>query len=148
MRRPLTLWPLLVLLLFLGLGGLYGGFAMLTDPTGGSLQLTEVLPLLPVSNYILPGLFLAVVMGVAPLFLAYGLLARPVWNRLRRLSRWSGHHWAWTGTVAFGVTLALWLLVQARLIGFEWAIQYITAINGLLILLLVLTPGLRQFYAD
>ena len=58
MQRPLALWPLLFLLLLLGAGGLYGGIAMLIDPTGGLLQLTEVLPLLPVSDYILPGLFL------------------------------------------------------------------------------------------
>ena len=148
MQRPLAVWPLLGLLLLLGLGGLYGGIAMLTDPTGGSLQLTEVLPLLPVSNYTLPGLFLLVVMGLAPLLLGYGLLARPTWKLFQTLSRWSGRHWAWTGTLALGVTLALWLIVQALLIGFAWAIQYITAVNGFLILLLVLTPGLRRFYAN
>ncbi|HUU17293.1 MAG TPA: hypothetical protein VMW72_09095 [Sedimentisphaerales bacterium] len=47
LQRPCTLWLLLFLLVFLGLGGLYGGISMLTDTTGGSLQLTEVLPLLP-----------------------------------------------------------------------------------------------------
>ena len=148
MLRPLTLWPLLFLLIFLGLGGLYGGMAMLIDPTGGSLQLTEVLPLLPVSDYILPGLFLLVVMGLAPLFLTYALLARPSWVWAEALSRWSGHHWAWTGTLALGVILAVWLVVQGLLIGFKWAIQYITAMNGLLIILLALTPGTRRFYTS
>ncbi|MFC1636470.1 hypothetical protein ACFL5Z_16695 [Planctomycetota bacterium] len=148
MRRPLTLWPLLFLLVFLGLGGLYGGIAMLIDPTGGLLQLTEALPLLPVSDYILPGLFLLVVMGLAPLFLIYALLARPGWAWAEALSRWSGHHWAWTGTLALGITLAVWLVVQGLLIGFEAAIQYITAINGFLIILFALTPGIRRFYAN
>lgn len=147
MQRPFTLWPLLFLLVFLGLGGLYGGIAMLTDPTGGSLQLTEVLRLLPVSDYILPGLFLLVVMGLAPLVLTYGLLARPNWTWAQTLSRWSGHHWAWTGTLALGVILAVWLVVQGLLIGFKWPIQYITAADGFLIILLVLAPGVRRFYA-
>ncbi len=35
MQHPFTLWPLLFCLLFLALGGLYGGIAMLIDPTGG-----------------------------------------------------------------------------------------------------------------
>lgn len=148
MRRPLTLWPLLFLLVFLGLGGLYGGIAMLIDPTGGLLQLTEVLPLLPVSDYILPGLFLLFVMGLAPLFLTYALLARPGWAWAKVLSRWSGHHWSWIGTLALGATLAVWLVVQGLLIGFNAAIQYITAADGFLILLLVLTPGVRKFYTN
>jgi hypothetical protein len=147
MRRPLTLWPLLFLLVFLGLGGLYGGIAMLIDPTGGLLQLTEVLPLLPVTDYLLPGLFLLFVMGLAPLVLTYGLLARPNWTWVEILFRWSGHHWAWTGTLALSVTLAVWLVVQGLLIGFKWPIQYITAIDGFLILLLALAPGVRKYCA-
>ncbi|MHC4582450.1 MAG: hypothetical protein ACYS14_13425 [Planctomycetota bacterium] len=148
MQRPLALWPLLLLLLLLGTGGLYGGIAMLIDPTGGLLQLTEVLPLLPVSDYILPGLFLLVAMGLTPIALTYGLLTRPNWSWAQALSIWSRHHWAWTGTLMLGVTLATWLIVQGLLIGFNWPIQYITAANGLLIMLLALTPAVRRFYAS
>lgn len=148
MKRPFAVWPLTLCLLFLALGGLYGGIAMLTDPTGGSLELKEVLPLLPVTDYILPGMFLLFVMGLAPLLLIYGLLVRPKWGWAERLSRWSGHHWAWTGTLGLGVTLAVWLIVQGLLIGFEWAIQYITAVDGFLIMLLVLVPPVRRFYAE
>ncbi len=121
---------------------------MLTDPTGGSLQLTEVLPLLPVPDYTLPGLFLLIVMGLAPLVLTYGLLDRPNWSWAETLSRWSGHHRAWTGTLGIGVTLAIWLIVQGLLIGFKWPIQYITAVNGFLIVLFVLVPEVRRFYAE
>lgn len=101
MQRPVALRPLVFFLLFLSLGGLYGSISMLTDPASGSLQLTEILPLLPVSDYILPGISLLVVMGMAPLLL----------------------------------------------IGFKWSISYITAVDGFLIILFVLMPGLRRFYA-
>jgi len=79
-KRPFALWPLIFCLLFLTLGGLYGGISMLTVPTGSSLQLTEILPLLPVSDYILPGIFLLVMMGLVPLLLICGLLTRPKWR--------------------------------------------------------------------
>lgn len=98
-------------------------------------------------DYILPGLFLLIVMGLVPLFLIYGLLARPNWTLTQPLSRWSGYHWAWTGTLGLGVTLAIWLLVQGLLIGFKWWIQCVTAANGFLIILLVLMPRVRRFYA-
>jgi hypothetical protein len=81
MNRPATLWILLFWLLLLAFGGLYGGIAMLLDPSGGSLQMTEVLPLLPVRDYFLPGLFLLGVMGIFPLILVYGLWFRPKGHR-------------------------------------------------------------------
>ena len=148
MNRPLAIWPLLFLLLFLGIGGLYGGIAMLADPSGGVLQLSDMLPLLPVSDFVLPGLFLLLVMGLVPLALIFGLLACPSWRWLVALSAWSKHHWSWTGTVLLALVLALWLTVQGFLIGFKWAIQYITAMAGCLIALLAFTPNLRKHYAN
>jgi hypothetical protein len=100
-----------------------------------------------VPDYTLPGLFLLFIMGLVPLILAYALLARPNWAWAGSLSRWSGHHWAWTGTLVLGVILALWLVVQGLLIGFKWPIQYVTALNAFLIILLALVPGVRRLHA-
>lgn len=147
MKRPVALWLLVLSLVFLALGGMYGGIAMLTDPSGNSLQMAEILPLLPVPDYTLPGLFLLFVMGVAPLFMTYALLARPAWKWTNAITRWNDHHWAWTGTVTLGVVLALWLVAEGILIGFEWPIQYVTAVNGILILLFALVPSVRKYYA-
>lgn len=147
MKRPLALWCLVVLLVFLAAGGPFGGVAMLLDPSGASLQMTEVLASLPVPDYTLPGLFLLVVMGVAPLALTYGLLVRPAWRWAEPLSRGGRHHWAWTGTLALGAVLAVWLLVQGFMIGFRWPIQFVTAANGLGIVVVALVPGVRRQYA-
>ncbi len=46
-----------------------------------------------------------------------------------------------------GLTLAIWLIVQGLLIGFNSPIQYITAAGGLLVILLALMPAVRKFYA-
>jgi len=145
MRRPLTLWPLVFCLLFLAFGGLYGGIAMLTDPTGGSLSLSEALPLLPVPNYILPGIFLLVVMGIFPLLLAVALIVRHNWPSIDSLFQWSKHYWAWTLTLVLVAITAIWLAYEGWLIGF-FPITNVTAVVGLLILLFALTPGVRKFY--
>jgi len=141
------LWPLVFFLLFLALGGFYGGIAMLADPTGSTLQVADALPLLPVPNYILPGIFLLVVMGLFPLLLSYGLIARPNWAWVDSLFQWSKHYWAWTATLIFVAIIAIWLAVEGLLIGF-FPITYITAVVGLLILLFTLAPGMRKFYAN
>ena len=148
MKRPFTLWILIFFLVFLALGGLYGGITMLIDPTGGLIQMAEVLPLLHVPSYFLPGLFLIFVMGLAPLLLTFGLIARPNWTWAESLFRWSNHHWSWTGTVALGIILLVWLSIQGVLIGFRWPIQYVTAANGILILLFALVPSVKRYYAQ
>ena len=146
MKRPFTLWILIFWLVFLGLGGLYGGIAMLLDPSGGLMQMQSVLPYLLVPDYTLPGLFLLFVMGLFPLFLAFALVVRPNWSQLEtRLPRFK-HYWAWVATIALGLVLAGWLVVQGILMGFSWPIQYVTALNGLLILVFAFVPPVERFY--
>ncbi|MDZ7706761.1 MAG: hypothetical protein U5J97_02485 [Trueperaceae bacterium] len=143
MGGRLAVWALVVSVLFLAFGGLYGGLSMLSDPSGASLGMDVVLLRLPVANYLLPGVFLVVVMGLVPLALAYGLLARPSLRWTANVTRLSGHHWAWTGTLLLGVVLVLWLAAQAWLIGFAWPIQFVTAGNAVAILVLASLPVVR-----
>jgi hypothetical protein len=146
MTRPILLWPLVIVLVSLALGGVSGGIPMVIDPTnGGYLQFADLLPLLPVPDFILPGLFLLIVMGLFPLFLTYALIARPTWRRVDRFFRWSKYYWAWTGTLILVVTIAIWLAYEAWLIGW-FPITYFTAIQGLMILLFAMLPGVRNFY--
>lgn len=147
MKRPFMLWPLIIVLISLALGGFSGGIPMLADPAnGGYLQFGDLLPLLPVPNLILPGLFLLVVMGFFPLLLAYALIARPTWRWVDRLFEWSKHYWAWIGTLILVVIIAIWLAYEGWLIGW-FPITTITAVQGLLILLFGMMPSVRKYYA-
>ncbi len=139
-------WLLFGLLPFLSLGGKYGGISMLVDPTGGALQMEGLLPKLPVPNFSFPGKFLLCVMGLFPLFVLFGLIRNPNWRSLERLTSWSNYPWPWMGSFAVGIILILWLVFQAPFIGFEWPIQYIMSIVGILILLLPLSPRIRNSY--
>jgi hypothetical protein len=139
------LWPLVLVLLILAIGGYYGGITMLLDPTGSLLGVADALPLLPVPNFILPGLFLIAVMGLFPNLLAYALIARPNWAGMDAISRWSKHYWAWTGCIALVVILVIWLTVEVIMMGW-WPITSMTAILGLLVFLIALLPGVRKHY--
>jgi hypothetical protein len=139
------LWPLVIVLVVFALGGFYGGIMMLRDPSGELFQVADILPLLPVANFILPGLFLIVVMGFYPLLLAIALVIRPDWPWLDSLVQWSKHYWAWTGTLILVAVLTLWLIYEIWLIGI-FPITYATAVMGLLILIFALMPGVRRYF--
>lgn len=146
MRASILIRLLAAWLVFLALGGLYGGLSMLLDPTGRLLQMDAVLPQLLVPDFRLPGLFLVVVMGLVPLVLAYALLRQPHWSWAEAMPRLRRQYWAWTASLVLSALLILWLLLQAALIGFRWPIQYVTAANGLIILVLTLLPAVRRAF--
>ena len=106
----------------LALGGLAGGLALLTDPTGGRLGMTvDALPGWPLlDDYRLPGIALIVLFGVFPIAAAVQLVRR------RALG--------WTLTTAVGVLLVLWMVGQVAAIGLAFpAIQAGFLIVGILL---------------
>lgn len=130
--RPIAVTILMILLVLLGLGGIGGGLSMLADPSGDLLGLPLVLlESVTVKNFLLPGMFLLVVMGVLPLVAAYGL-----WRRQLR---------AWIATIGLSVVLILWIFVQIYLWGAPIAIQIVYLVLGVAMLGLSLLPSVRNY---
>jgi hypothetical protein len=111
------------------------------------MGMAAVLDELPFPGFTLPGIFLLVAMCVFPVIVVYGLMARPRWRRLDPLVGWSHAHWAWAASLVLGIGLALWLFVQALLIGFSAPIQWFTAFLDAMILVTTLAGSTRSFYA-
>jgi len=125
------LTALIILLLLLGIGGLGGGIVMLLEPSGALLNLTpDFLDPLPISNFILPGLFLTIVMGFFPFIISWGLYKRAPW--------------AWNAAAIQGVTLVLWICFQILLWGKPVGIQIVYLLWGIAIVGLCLTPSVRS----
>lgn len=55
----------ILLLLFNGIGALYGSFKFITDPSGASLRMTlSLLEHSPFTNYLIPGIILLIANGI------------------------------------------------------------------------------------
>lgn len=52
-------------------------------------------------------------MGVVPATIAVGLITRFPWGFAERVDPVQGEHWAWTGTLAMGGGLAVWLALPS-----------------------------------
>lgn len=143
-RRPLIVWLLVGALAILALGGLSGAWMFLADPTGARIGMADTLQKLPVESFLLPGLFLLVAMFIFPLFLVYGLVRMPDWRWADRFFGRSTMHWTWISTVALGIGLIGWLLLQTVYIGFSAPAQYFTAGLAVVILALALVPPTKR----
>ena len=89
-----------------GISGIVGGYAPLAEPTGGLIGLPLAwLAGTPFTDYFVPGIILFSVLGVCPLVVAWGL--------------WRGRSWAWHGSLFVGTSLAVWMLVEIAMIGYQ-----------------------------
>jgi hypothetical protein len=135
--RAVGSYLLMALLLFQGLSGIAGGIGLVGDPSGDSLQISlSLLEGTPFNDYLIPGLILLVVLGIAPLIALYGL--------------WKQRHWGWLGSLAIGVGLIIWIGVQILLIGYQPQppLQLIYGVLGIAIVSTALTPSVRNDYTS
>lgn len=116
-RRSSATWALAGLLAFQGLGAIGGGFAFLSDTTGSAAGLDpELLERTPFADFLWPGMLLTLGLGLPALVLLYGVLRRPRLSMLAGLERRSRQHWSWSGSIALGLALMAWIIVQLLLI--------------------------------
>lgn len=116
---------LMLLLFFQGVSGLFGGTALLTDSSGGSLGLpVEWLKGTPFDSYWYPGLILLTVLGMAPAVVFIGL--------------WKDKSWSEWGSLLVGIALIIWIGVEIIMIGYHAKppLQMIYGLTGILITLI------------
>jgi len=70
MRKSLRIVAI-VLLIFLGIGGIYGAWVLISDPSGGKFEWSlELLEGTPFNSFLIPGLILLLSNGLLPLYIA------------------------------------------------------------------------------
>ena len=89
---------------FIGIGGVAGGFGLVTEPSGANLGFqVDLLGKSPFSNYLIPGLVLLLINGI-------GSLAGGVLSFLR-------YRYASPCAIALGAFLMIWIVAQVWWIG-------------------------------
>ncbi|MGA9161878.1 MAG: hypothetical protein WB297_13575 [Actinomycetota bacterium] len=144
--RPLALYPLLVLIGVLSIAGLAGGWSLMADRTGDALQADlSWLEGTPVSDFLLPGVFLFLVYGVFGLILIAGLWTRRSFGPLTSIDERTGLHWSWWGAVAIGSVLVAWIVYELFVIPDVIWLQPALAAVGFTIIVLAMLPSVRAY---
>ncbi len=145
-RRPITGWLLILLHVLLAIGALLGGGAFLLAPDGHLIQMPiSQLKNSPFSNFLIPGALLFTFLGIFPLAVAYSMWKRPTWRWSESLNPFKQFHWVWAGSLAVGVIAIVWIGVQIMMIQFG-AVHVLYLVWGVVLVLLTLHPGVRQYY--
>jgi hypothetical protein len=114
---------LIIVLAFLSLSGLGGGIGLLIDPSGAGIGVPlDLLDKLPISTFVLPGLYLLIVYGLGSL----GII----------IAELRGYSWATTATILLGLVLVGWIIGQVIVWGTPWFLQYLYFFVGVALILL------------
>ncbi|HLP50273.1 MAG TPA: hypothetical protein VK154_05275 [Chitinophagales bacterium] len=120
MEKPVR-YLALILLLFNGIGAVYGGMSFILQPDGSTLGMSLThLTYSPFSNYTIPGIILLVVNGLLSFTIAAITLARTKYYPL--------------AIIAQGILLVGWLVVQIILLRFLFILHIVMAVVGLLLI--------------
>ncbi len=148
-KRPFASVILIILVVFLGISAAPAGISLLLDPSGAGLGMSaDALQGGPFPDYLIPGLFLFLVLGLWSLLIAFCLWKRPQWSWTRPLIGWTGRHWSWAAALLQGIVLMIWIIIQVAIIGYDSVLQPIYFVLGLVIAILCLLPSVRAFYAE
>lgn len=132
-KRGAPVVIVVVLELLLSFGALYGGATLILAPDGSLLGISDAdLAGSPFDSYLLPGIFLFLVIGVFPLVVAIAALRRAVW--------------AVPTHFVLGVALMIFELIEWWAIGYH-VLQAIYFVYGLVMAVLGLVvwrPGSKK----
>jgi hypothetical protein len=119
MMNSLRLIAILLLLLN-GTGAIFGGWSLISDPTGQDIQLPlTYLDQSPFHDFLIPGIILFTVNGI------FSLVAM-VWT----IFRWRNYCWL---IITQGVLLGGWIVVQMILLRHFYYLQFVFGGIGLVL---------------
>ena len=85
--------------------------------------------------------------GIFPLFIFYSLLKQPGWEWPEFINIYKEQYWFWTLSLYSGIILVIWVYIQILVIGYLGAIQSIFGLLGTCMIILTLTPAVKDHYS-
>lgn len=131
----------------LGIGAVFGGGALVLDPSGSLLGMpTDIMQFRLFPDYFIPGLILLLVFGVLPLLVTTALARKWDWRWGEKLNPFQDRHWSWAFSLYIGFGLIIWLTVQIYILDSSSVVHLVYTAWGLAIQALTLLPSVSDHY--
>ncbi|MBC8079097.1 MAG: hypothetical protein H7X86_02045 [Gorillibacterium sp.] len=145
--KSFTVWLLIVLQAFLGIGGVVGGLLLVVDPSGDLIMMPiDLLEHSPFPNFLIPGLILLVVLGIIPTLISYALARKPNWSFGDKLNIFKELHWTWAFSLYIGFALIIWITVEVYMLQEVSIVHLFYIALGLIIQAVTVLPSVRNHY--
>ena len=139
---------LVVLMIFQAVSAIGGGLALVISPSGKLMQMPlSMLKHSPFPNFLIPGLFLLIVLGLLPAYAAYALSRKPNCRLCERLNPDKKVHWAWSLAFFIGIVLILWIDLEVMFLRAVDILHLIYALLGVAIVVLTVWPTTRRHFS-
>ena len=138
---------LVVLLFFLGMGAIFGGTVFIISPSGELFGMPlSMLNNSRFKNFLIPGIILFLVLGLAPVAIAIALIKKPVNRVLEAFNLYKDMHWTWTYTIYIAFALIIWIQIQMMIIqAVDWLHTFYMFL-AVVIIFVALLPAVRNLY--
>ena len=139
---------LIALLLFLGLGAIGGGAFLIISPSGkliGGLPLS-VLEHSPFTDFLIPGIILFLILGIAPCLISLALIRKPELKIAEHFNFFKDMYWAWSYSIYIAFALIIWIQVETIILNSVTWLQTFYMLYAIPIILVALLPQVRTIY--
>ncbi len=135
------------LLFFLGLGALGGGGILIVSPSGKLMGMPlSILRFSPFDSFLIPGLILFSLLGIAPCLVGYGLLKKRDSLLAERFNMFSDMHWPWTYCLYCAFTLIFWLQIEMMFLQAVHWLHSFYMFFAVILIICALLPQVRNLY--
>ena len=151
MKKSISSYLLIGLVFFLAIGAIWGGLSLVLDLSGVDIgfppAMLEQLEQSPFSNFLVPGLFLFLFLGIFPMIATYGLITKRELKWAKKMNPYKNRHWSWTFSYYIGLLLILWINMQL-LFGIEFGIlHFVYTLLGVLIVFVAHLSSTKKIYS-
>lgn len=138
---------LLILLAFLGLGAIFGGGVLIISPSGELFGMPlSMLANSPFNNFLVPGIILFTVLGIAPVGVTIALIKKPEYKFAELFNFYKDMYWAWTYCIYIAFALIIWIQIEMTFLrAVHWS-HSIYIFLAVAILFVALLPQVRNQY--
>ncbi len=144
-----TRYVLYFLLLFLGAGAVFGGAVLIISPSGSLFRMPlSLLNHSPFSNFLIPGIILFSILGVAPVMLTIALIKKPACKSAAFFNCYRDMYWAWTYCIYLAFALITWIQMEMMFLrAVHWS-HTLYMFLGIAIIFVALLPQVRSSYKN
>ena len=138
---------LIILLSFLGLGAIFGGGIFIISPSGKLFGMPlSFLDNSPFVNFLIPGIILFFVLGIAPVAVVFALIKKPHYKFAELFNFYKDMYWGWTFSIYIAFALIIWIQTQMMFLkAVDWLHTFYMFL-AIAIIFVALLPAVRNLY--